>query len=71
MTTEQFTYWLQGFMEIANPTTLNEQQVQEIKNHLALTLHKVTPVVMKSHTEIEEYKPLCHPGTNLATWVSC
>lgn len=45
MTTEQFTYWLQGFMEIANPTTLNEQQVQEIKNHLALTLHKVTPVV--------------------------
>ena len=43
MTTEQFTYWLQGFMEVANPTTLDEKQIQIIKDHLALVPDKQTP----------------------------
>jgi len=43
MTTEQFTYWLQGFMEVANPTTLDETQTQIIKDHLALVFNKQTP----------------------------
>jgi hypothetical protein len=43
MTTEQFTYWLQGFMEVANPTTLDGRQIQVIKDHLALVLNKQTP----------------------------
>jgi hypothetical protein len=43
MTTEQFTYWLQGFMEVANPATLDEKQTQIIKDHLALVFEKQTP----------------------------
>jgi hypothetical protein len=43
MTAEQFTYWLQGFMEVANPTTLDETQTQIIKDHLALVFDKQTP----------------------------
>ena len=43
MTSEQFTYWLQGFMEISNPTTLDEKQTQIIKDHLALVFDKQTP----------------------------
>jgi hypothetical protein len=43
MTPEQFTYWLQGFMEISNPTTLDEKQTQIIKDHLALVFDKQTP----------------------------
>ena len=43
MTAEQFTYWLQGFMEMANPTTLNETQTQIIKDHLKLVFDKHTP----------------------------
>jgi hypothetical protein len=43
MTPEQFTYWLQGFMEISNPTTLDETQTQIIKDHLALVFDKQTP----------------------------
>jgi hypothetical protein len=43
MTTEQFTYWLQGFMEVANPTTLDEIQTQIIKDHLDLVFDKQTP----------------------------
>jgi hypothetical protein len=43
MTTEQFTYWLQGFMEVANPSVLDEKQTQIIKDHLALVFDKQTP----------------------------
>ena len=43
MTAEQFTYWLQGFFELSGTTTLNEQQVKVVKDHIALVLNKVTP----------------------------
>lgn len=43
MTTEQFTYWLQGYFELSGATTLNEQQVKVIKEHIALVLKKETP----------------------------
>lgn len=43
MTAEQFTYWLQGFMETADPKTIDEKQTQIIKDHLALVFNKVTP----------------------------
>ncbi len=43
MTTEQFTYWLQGFFEISDNKKLNEKQVQIIKDHLALVFEKQTP----------------------------
>ena len=37
-----FVFWLQGFFELSNPSTLDEQQVQIIKEHLALVLQKTT-----------------------------
>lgn len=43
MTPEQFTYWLQGFMEVADPNKLDEKQTQIIKDHLALVFDKQTP----------------------------
>jgi hypothetical protein len=43
MTAEQFTYWLQGFFELSRTTTLNEQQVKIVKDHIALVLNKATP----------------------------
>ena len=43
MTAEQFTYWLQGFMEMANPIKLGEKETQMIKDHLALVFDKQTP----------------------------
>jgi len=43
MTTDQFTYWLQGFLEISDAKKLNEKQVQIIKDHLDLVFTKVTP----------------------------
>lgn len=43
MTAEQFTYWLQGFIETADPKSIDEKQTQIIKDHLALVFTKVTP----------------------------
>ena len=43
MTPEQFTYWLQGFMEISKPTTLDETQTQIVKNYLGIVFDKQTP----------------------------
>lgn len=47
MTPEQFTYWLQGFVEVDNAMTPNKdlpvEQWQVIKDHLKTVFHKVTP----------------------------
>lgn len=50
MTPENFVYWLQGWLEIQNPTAINEEQVQEIKNHIALVLKKETPNLKIDYT---------------------
>lgn len=43
MTPEQFIYWLQGFLEIADPKKLDKTQIQIIKDHIALVMTKETP----------------------------
>lgn len=45
MSPENFVYWLQGYFELAEPTTgLTDTQTQAIKNHLALVfIHSIDP----------------------------
>jgi hypothetical protein len=44
MTPENFIYWLQGKLELSDPSEgLSPGQVQIIKDHICLVLHKVTP----------------------------
>lgn len=43
MNYEQFTIWLHGFLEISNAETINKEQTQIIKDHLALLFEKKTP----------------------------
>lgn len=57
MTSEQFAYWLQGFVEL-NGHMPNEAQWQSIKEHLSTVFKKVTPPinsggVIPYKTEIE------------------
>ena len=56
MTAEQFTYWLQGFMEINDPETLGVRETQIIKDHLALVFNKKTPTPDK--TTLDRYAEL-------------
>lgn len=59
MTPEQFVYWLQGFMEVAEPTQLGPKETQQIKNHLNLVFNKKTPEVKE-----DSQKPLFHYDQN-------
>jgi hypothetical protein len=42
MNSLEFTYWLQGFFELTNQKTLNETQVQIIREHLDMVFDKKT-----------------------------
>lgn len=42
MTAENFVFWLNGYFELGGEN-LSPQQVQIIKDHLALVFNKVTP----------------------------
>jgi hypothetical protein len=66
MTPEQFTYWLQGFMETADPKSIDEKQTQIIKDHLDLVFTKVTPdytytLIPKDFGTIKDYNPPVEP----------
>ena len=52
MTAEQFTYWLQGFIEINDPKTIGEKETQIIKDHLSTVFNKVTPTYKPNDTGI-------------------
>lgn len=43
MTSNDFTYWLQGYVEITNGAQPDATQWAIIKDHLALVFNKVTP----------------------------
>lgn len=43
MSPENFSYWLNGYLELSNSDSLTSQQVKIIKEHLALVFNKVTP----------------------------
>jgi hypothetical protein len=45
MNEREFCYWLQGLFEIGGARSLDEQQTQIVKDHLALIFHKTTPHV--------------------------
>lgn len=42
MTPENFCYWLQGLLEIGDPSELDSEQVEIIKEHLNLVFKKET-----------------------------
>jgi hypothetical protein len=70
MTAEQFVYWLQGFIEIADPKELNKTQTTQIKNHLKLVFDKKTPDVNLPMIQREEpfritpYQITCDDNNN-------
>jgi len=40
MKSRDFCYWLQGLFELAEPSTLDEKQVQTIRNHLNMVFYR-------------------------------
>lgn len=48
MTPEQFTYWLQGFVELNPDIQPTKEQWQMIKEHLQTVFKKVTPELQEN-----------------------
>ena len=64
---KSFAFWLTGFFELSGATTLNEQQVQVIKEHLALVMTKVTPSTVTPQTPVHLPYPPTYPTYPLPT----
>lgn len=44
MTSRDFCFWLQGYIEMAEPTALSQRQLECVKNHLNLVFkHEIDP----------------------------
>lgn len=51
MTSRDFAYWLQGFLEISNPQTISESELKVIKDHLQLVfVHEIDPSINEGKT---------------------
>ncbi len=60
MTTEQFTYWLQGFVEIHGGVPTEEQWLI-IKDHLQLVFKKESPKRFKNTDNIPDHLKIIIP----------
>lgn len=76
MTSEQFAYWMQGFVEL-NGATPTDEQWQSIKEHLATVFVKVTPPVQASpsapssdrtYVPTPVYHPVRMPDFSKVNW---
>lgn len=64
MTTRDFAYWLQGFIELAEPTTLNEKQTELVKRHLNMVfIHDIDPSFKEDLPELQK----AHSGVESLT----
>lgn len=44
MDPKDFCYWLQGYIELSDATSLTPAQIKMIRDHLQTVFNKVTPV---------------------------
>lgn len=66
MTSRDFAYWMQGLFEIGDVKTLNEKQVEIIKNHLKLVFfHEIDPSYTKDK-KVQETMQSIHDGKDPA-----
>lgn len=62
MNEKDFVYWLQGWIELEDPESISDKQLQIIKDHLKLVFDKVTPV----RTPDYSVAPVKADGPNIA-----
>lgn len=52
MKSVEFCYWLQGLFELGNPTTLDANQTELVKRHLAMVFkHEIDPSYGKAEAQ--------------------
>lgn len=62
MTSRDFVYFLQGFFELSDSTTLTEKQTEIIKNHVKLVFYHEIDPAFSSDPKVQEEMQLIHDG---------
>lgn len=61
MNSTDFTYWLQGFVELQDSDSISDKQWAMIKDHLKLVFDKITPVRTPDRNELQPNFPIYKP----------
>jgi hypothetical protein len=70
MTSRDFVFWLQGFFEISKETSLSEDQIKVVKNHLAMVFkHDIDPTMGGLDTQAALTH--LHQGGSIETILKC
>jgi glutaredoxin-related protein len=67
MTEKEFVIWLHGFLEISGVKTLDENQLQVIKDHLNVFFTKISPNREK-YDLLEEQREMRTPLPIYSNW---
>jgi hypothetical protein len=70
MTPEQFVYWLQGYFEITDETTLTSAQIKCIKNHLSKIFNNEPEPIKIKWINYKEPNPLVLYNSNRSCGLS-
>jgi len=62
MTSRDFVYWFQGFLEIGDPLQISSAQLDVIKRHLAMVfVHEIDPSMGdKKHQDLLDHIHTAH-----------
>lgn len=77
MTPRDFVYWIQGLFELSGVEVLDEEQVEVVKEHLALVLTKLTTKevgpreLVRIIRAVEEDVPSAEPKTTPKVFTGC
>lgn len=61
MTSRDFCYWLQGFIEVGQPHIVTQEQLATIRAHLAMVFHHEIDPSHGNHSHVEELRKI-HEG---------
>ena len=70
MDSQQFAYWLQGYLEMSGAKTLGEKEVKILKDHLALVFEKKTPQYWTHSNQQQGPNLLLEGGVQVGTGLS-
>lgn len=60
---ENFCFWLQGFIEMSGATSINEEQMKVLKEHLELVFKKVATQQVQPQFSFPATPGITVPGT--------
>lgn len=71
MKADNFCYWLQGMMELGDPETISEEQLDDIKAHLRITFKYDIDLRYGDEAHQERLNTIHNPNLPYGVGVKC